>query len=232
MLRKILLKNIRDGKVDEIQSKPICAKEDVDTLSSRNIPTRLDASQNEMTPSSNIDGKDTIGKKIPQKIELIDERFTFQKMGYAEYDAMGSKRKDRKRESWKSLTKSGSHHLKSYLERHDLYPIVAIGKSYLKKRGSWKLPKASQLLDCFDPRHVWHHGFRQWSWTSGNLKLIRECDYFVIDKVLWLLDEDEEEKGIRRVFHYPIFFGWVWGDFTVLKEAASAFQGYAQKEIT
>jgi len=43
--------------------------------------------------------------------------------------------------------------------------------------------------------------------------------YLVIDTAPLMLDEDEEKRGIRRVFHFNPYFGWVWDDLHVLKKA-------------
>jgi putative Holliday junction resolvase len=68
------LETIETGKLIEY-IKNYCSKEDVDTLV-LGYPTRLDGSDNEMTPRV-ISMKDRLGKEFPsKKIELIDERFT------------------------------------------------------------------------------------------------------------------------------------------------------------
>jgi putative Holliday junction resolvase len=79
-------------------------------------PTRLDGSDNEMTPRV-ISMKDRLGKEFPsKKIELIDERFT-SKMAMQSMIAMGSKKKDRKEKAGNLDKVSAAIILQSYLER-------------------------------------------------------------------------------------------------------------------
>jgi putative Holliday junction resolvase len=108
------LETIETGKLIEY-IKTYCAKEDVDTLV-LGYPTRLDGSQNEMTPRV-ISMKDRLGKEFPtKKIELIDERFT-SKMAMQSMIAMGSKKKDRKEKAGNLDKVSAAIILQSYLER-------------------------------------------------------------------------------------------------------------------
>jgi putative Holliday junction resolvase len=108
------LETIETGKLIEYL-KTYCAKEDVDTLV-LGYPTRLDGSQNEMTPRV-ISMKDRLEKQFPtKKIELIDERFT-SKMAMQSMIAMGSKKKDRKEKAGNLDKVSAAIILQSYLER-------------------------------------------------------------------------------------------------------------------
>lgn len=108
------LETIETGKLIEYL-KTYCAKEDVDTLV-LGYPTRLDGSQNEMTPRV-ISMKHRLEKQFPtKKIELIDERFT-SKMAMQSMIAMGSKKKDRKEKAGNLDKVSAAIILQSYLER-------------------------------------------------------------------------------------------------------------------
>lgn len=108
------LETIETGKLIAY-IKTYCAKEDVDTLV-LGYPTRLDGSQNEMTPRV-ISMKDRLEKEFPsKKIELIDERFT-SKMAMQSMIAMGSKKKDRKEKAGNLDKVSAAIILQSYLER-------------------------------------------------------------------------------------------------------------------
>ncbi|MFT4856785.1 MAG: putative Holliday junction resolvase [Algoriphagus sp.] len=108
------LETIETGKLIEY-IKNYCSKEDVDTLV-LGYPTRLDGSDNEMTPRV-ISMKDRLGKEFPsKKIELIDERFT-SKMAMQSMIAMGSKKKDRKEKAGNLDKVSAAIILQSYLER-------------------------------------------------------------------------------------------------------------------
>ncbi len=108
------LETIETGKLIEYIKK-YCSKEDVDTLV-LGYPTRLDGSDNEMTPRV-ISMKDRLGKEFPsKKIELIDERFT-SKMAMQSMIAMGSKKKDRKEKAGNLDKVSAAIILQSYLER-------------------------------------------------------------------------------------------------------------------
>jgi len=79
-------------------------------------PTRLDGSDNEMTPRV-IQMKHRLEKEFPsKKIELIDERFT-SKMALQSMIAMGSKKKDRKEKAGNLDKVSAAIILQSYLER-------------------------------------------------------------------------------------------------------------------
>jgi putative Holliday junction resolvase len=108
------LETIETGKLIEY-IKNYCSKEDVDTLV-LGYPTRLDGSDNEMTPRV-ISMKNRLGKEFPsKKIELIDERFT-SKMAMQSMIAMGSKKKDRKEKAGNLDKVSAAIILQSYLER-------------------------------------------------------------------------------------------------------------------
>lgn len=108
------LETIETSKLIEYL-KTYCAKEDVDTLV-LGYPTRLDGSQNEMTPRV-ISMKDRLEKQFPtKKIELIDERFT-SKMAMQSMIAMGSKKKDRREKAGNLDKVSAAIILQSYLER-------------------------------------------------------------------------------------------------------------------
>lgn len=108
------LETIETGKLIEYIKK-YCSKEDVDTLV-LGYPTRLDGSDNQMTPRV-ISMKDRLGKEFPsKKIELIDERFT-SKMAMQSMIAMGSKKKDRKEKAGNLDKVSAAIILQSYLER-------------------------------------------------------------------------------------------------------------------
>ncbi len=108
------LETIETGKLIEYIKK-YCSKEDVDTLV-LGYPTRLDGSDNQLTPRV-ISMKDRLGKEFPsKKIELIDERFT-SKMAMQSMIAMGSKKKDRKEKAGNLDKVSAAIILQSYLER-------------------------------------------------------------------------------------------------------------------
>jgi putative holliday junction resolvase len=108
------LETIETGKLIEY-IKNYCSKEDVDTLV-LGYPTRLDGSDNEMTPRV-ISMKNRLEKEFPsKKIELIDERFT-SKMAMQSMIAMGSKKKDRKEKAGNLDKVSAAIILQSYLER-------------------------------------------------------------------------------------------------------------------
>ncbi len=108
------LETIETGKLIEYL-KTYCAKEDVDTLV-LGYPTRLDGSDNEMTPRV-ISMRVRLEKQFPtKKIELIDERFT-SKMAMQSMIAMGSKKKDRKEKAGNLDKVSAAIILQSYLER-------------------------------------------------------------------------------------------------------------------
>jgi putative Holliday junction resolvase len=95
--------------------KSYCIKEDVDTLV-LGYPTRLNGSDNEMTPKV-MAMKGQLEKLFPdKKIELIDERFT-SKMAMQSMIAMGSKKKDRKEKAGNLDKVSAAIILQSYLER-------------------------------------------------------------------------------------------------------------------
>ena len=108
------LETIETSKLIEY-IKNYCSKEDVDTLI-LGYPTRLDGSDNEMTPRV-ISMKNRLGIEFPsKKIELIDERFT-SKMAMQTMIAMGSKKKDRKEKAGNLDKVSAAIILQSYLER-------------------------------------------------------------------------------------------------------------------
>ena len=108
------LETIETSKLIEY-IKNYCSKEDVDTLV-LGYPTRLDGSDNEMTPRV-ISMKNRLGIEFPsKKIELIDERFT-SKMAMQTMIAMGSKKKDRKEKAGNLDKVSAAIILQSYLER-------------------------------------------------------------------------------------------------------------------
>jgi len=108
------LETIETGKLIEY-IKNYCSKEDVDTLV-LGYPTRLDGSDNEMTPRV-ISMKVRLEKEFSsKKIELIDERFT-SKMAMQSMIAMGSKKKDRKEKAGNLDKVSAAIILQSYLER-------------------------------------------------------------------------------------------------------------------
>lgn len=108
------LETIETGKLIEYL-KIYFVKEEVDTLV-LGYPTRLDGSQNEMTPRV-ISMKEKLGKEFPTlKIELVDERFT-SKMAMQSMIAMGSKKKDRREKAGNLDKVSAAIILQSYLER-------------------------------------------------------------------------------------------------------------------
>lgn len=95
--------------------KNYCTKEDVDTLV-LGYPTRLNGTDNEMTPKV-MAMKGQLEKLFPdKKIELVDERFT-SKMAMQSMIAMGSKKKDRKEKAGNLDKVSAAIILQSYLER-------------------------------------------------------------------------------------------------------------------
>ena len=101
-----------------------------------------------------------------------------------------------------------------------IYPIVAYGKPVLKKEAE-ELPEGSDLTQLIQDMYATMDHAHGVGLAAPQIN--QGVRLFVIDSSL-MLDEDEEEKGIRRVFINPILLD-EYGDNFGFEEGCLSIPG-------
>src|SRR5690606_30800527 len=120
--------------------------------------------------------------------------------GHAEHDRHGQQKESPQRENRESRQSLRGDHLTILPRTTMIYPIVAYGNPILKK-------EAEEITEGTDLTSLIKDMYDTMDFANGvglaAPQINQGVRLFVIDSSL-MLDEDDEEKGIRRVFINPI----------------------------